>query len=423
MMSPASIAQFIRPGGAEFDLVVIDEASQMRPEEALGTIGRGRQLVVVGDPHQLPPTSFFERIDIPGEDEDEDYVDTESILDLALAVFHPARELRWHYRSRHESLIAFSNKHFYEGKLVVFPSPTPDHADYGIEHHMVEGLYTLRASVNLPEAQAVAEAALQFMATHPDRSLGIATINQAQREILSEEMDRIFARDRHAEAYRARWEKTLEPFFVKNLENVQGDERDVIFISTVYGPEQRGGRVAQRFGPINSAAGHRRLNVLFTRAKEKVVLFSSMQPSDVLPTESSRPGVTILKEYLDYASSGQLDAGVPTSRNPDSDFEVFVANRLRREGFEVVPQGGVAGYFIDLAVRDPRAPQRYLLGVECDGATYHSARSARDRDRLRQEILERKGWKLYRIWSTDWFSNSDREVVKLTRYIHELIGS
>ncbi len=376
---------------------------------------------MVGDPQQLPPTAFFERIDAFDADEDADeYVDNESILDLALSVFHPARELRWHYRSRHESLMAFSNKHFYDGKLVVFPSPAPNHDDYGVEYRKVEGQYTPKAGVNLPEAQAVAEAAVAFMAEYPNRSLSVVTINQAQREIVTEEMDRLFARDRSAEAYRRRWEETLEPVFVKNLENVQGDERDVIFISTVYGPEQPGGRVAQRFGPINSVAGHRRLNVLFTRAKEKVVVFSSMQVSDVIPTETSRPGVAILKHYLDYASSRRLDFGTDTGREPDSDFEMFVADRLGREGFEVVPQVGVAGYFIDLAVKDPRDPQRYLLGIECDGASYHSAKSARARDRLRQEILEQKGWQLYRIWSTDWFGSPDREVAKLSRFIHEL---
>jgi superfamily I DNA and/or RNA helicase len=184
MMSPASLAQFVRPGGAEFDLVVIDEASQMRPEEALGAIGRSHQLVVVGDPQQLPPTSFFERIDLPDEDEmqADEYIDTESILDLALGVFHPARELRWHYRSRQEGLIAFSNEHFYDGTLVVFPSPLAQHRDYGVEYRAVDGIYTPRAGINLPEAQAVAEAAVQFMARYPNRSLGLVTMNQVQRD-------------------------------------------------------------------------------------------------------------------------------------------------------------------------------------------------------------------------------------------------
>jgi very-short-patch-repair endonuclease len=423
MMSPASVAQFVKPGGAEFDLVMIDEASQMKPEEALGAIGRGGQLVVVGDPQQLPPTSFFDRVGIPeeGDDVSEDHIDTESILDMALSVFHPARELRWHYRSRHESLIAFSNHHFYDDKLVVFPSRSGRHENFGVEYRKVDGLYTPKAGVNVREARVVAEAAVEFMARHASRSLGIVTINQAQREILMEEMDRLFARDSRAEAYRRHWDGTLEAFFVKNLENVQGDERAVIFISTVYGPEQPGGRVAQRFGPINTAGGHRRLNVLFTRAREKTVVFSSMEAADVIPTQSSREGVVIMKHYLEYAKSGRLPTGAPSEREPDSDFEVFVAKRLRKEGLEVVAQVGVAGYFIDIAVKDPNDPNRYLLGIECDGATYHSARSARDRDRLRQEILEDRGWALYRIWSTDWFSDPDRETAKLVHYLHGLV--
>ena len=180
--------------------------------------------------------------------------------------------------------------------------------------------------------------------------------------------------------------------------------------------------MAQRFGPINSVSGHRRLNVLFTRAKEKVVVFSSMEPGDVIPTETSRAGVGILKHYLAYASSGQLDLGTPTGRPPDSDFEVFVADRLRTQGFEVVANLGVAGYFIDIAVKDPRNPDRYLLAIECDGATYHSAKSARDRDRLREEILVERGWTVYRIWSTDWFANPERETKKLLRHIQSLMG-
>ena len=422
MMSPASVAQFVQPGGVTFDLVVIDEASQMKPEDALGAIGRCRQCVVVGDPQQLPPTSFFDHLDMSSDDDDQDdAIDNESILDLALSVFRPGRELRWHYRSRHESLIAFSNKHFYDGKLVVFPSPLPRYDDYGVEYHKVDGLYTPKAGVNLLEAQTVAEAAEAFMASFPGRSLGIVTINQAQREVLAEEMDRLFAHNDHAEEYRKRWEGTLEPFFVKNLENVQGDERDVIFISTVYGLEQHGSRVAQRFGPINAATGHRRLNVLFTRAKEKVIIFSSMTSEDIVPTATSRLGVGILKHYLAYARDGRLDPGTPSGRTPDSDFEVFVAHRLCQHGFEVVPQVGVAGYFIDLAVRDPHRLDYYLLGIECDGATYHSAKSARDRDRLRQEILEQMRWNIYRIWSTDWFSDPEREMGKLLQYIQRLI--
>lgn len=420
MMSPASVAQFIPPGAITFDIVIIDEASQMRPEEALGSIARARQLVVVGDPKQLPPTDFFKaRFDQDVEEdsgEEADILDDESILDMSLKVFYPARRLKWHYRSRHESLIAFSNQHFYDNSLTIFPSPNNQ---FAVDYEYIEtGAY--RSGANVPEAMYVAEAAANFMRQYHNLSLGIVTLNQKQQELLLDEMDRLFAFHPELEQYRAARENTLEPFFVKNLENVQGDERDVIFISTVYGPERPGMPVMQRFGPINSRNGHRRLNVLFTRAKERVVIFSSMKSSDIRPSPTSNRGVQVLKEYLEYAQAQRLQIAVTTGREPDSDFEIFVAERLRQHGYEVVPQVGVSGYFIDLAVIDPQRPGTYLLGIECDGATYHSSKAARDRDRLRQEILERLGWKLYRIWSTDWFRNSTTETQKLITYIQKL---
>jgi len=425
MMSPLSVAQFLKPNGLRFDLVVIDEASQMRPEEALGAVARGGQLVVVGDPMQLPPTSFFDRTGRVLDDEidEEELVDNESILDLALAEFRPARELRWHYRSRHESLIAFSNRHFYDDELIVFPSPLdPDRGrrepKLGVYHHFMGGKY--KGHVNIAEAGHVAEAAVAFMAAEPDKSLGIVTLNQPQRDILIEEMDRLVPREPAAARYVERWEETLEPFFIKNLENVQGDERDVIFISTVYGPDAATGVVMNRFGPINGIFGHRRLNVLFTRAKDRVEIFTSMRPSDIKAAEGAQPGVHALKAYLEYAETGRIEVGETTGREFDSEFERLVLARLREKGFEVTPQVGVAGYFIDLAVKHPHR-SGYLLGIECDGATYHSARSARDRDRLRQQVLERLQWNIYRIWSTDWFHNPEEEMRRLLGHIGRLL--
>jgi hypothetical protein len=325
MMSPLSVAQFLKPNRLRFDLVLIDEASQMRPEEALGALARGGQLVVVGDPMQLPPTSFFDRVDRVAEDEleEEEIVDNESILDLALAEFRPSRSLRWHYRSRHESLIAFSNRQFYND-LIVFPSPLDPDRDkrnpkLGVYHHFVAGKY--KGRVNIEEAQNVAEAATAFMAAEPDKSLGIVTLNQTQRDVLLEELERLVPRERSAQQYIERWEDTLEPFFVKNLENVQGDERDVIFISTVYGPDAATGVVKNQFGPINGKYGHRRLNVLFSRAKHRVEIFTSMRPADIRPDEKSQRGIHVLKAYLEYAETGRLDAGSASGREPDSEFE------------------------------------------------------------------------------------------------------
>jgi len=424
MMSPLSVAQSLKPHGVRFDLVVIDEASQMKPEEALGAAARGSQLVVVGDPMQLPPTSFFDRLDRISDDDidEEEIVDNESILDLALAEFRPARSLRWHYRSRHESLIAFSNREFYND-LIVFPSPLDQNRELrspklGVFHHFVAGKY--KGRMNIEEAQKVADAAIEFMTAEPDKSLGIVTLNQAQRDVLLEEIERLIPRERAAQTFVERWQETLEPFFVKNLENVQGDERDVIFISTVYGPDAATGIVMNRFGPVNGVYGHRRLNVLFTRAKERVEIFTSMRPADIKPEERSHRGVHVLKAYLEYAETGRLEGGIATEREPDSEFEEIVRDRLNERGFEVVPQLGVAGYFIDLAVRHPKR-SGYILGIECDGASYHSSRSARDRDRLRQQVLERLQWNIYRIWSTDWFQNPEDELQRLLSHLDRLV--
>jgi len=421
MMSPSSVAQFLPPGGMQFDLVVIDEASQMRPEEAIGAVARGGQLVVVGDQMQLPPTSFFQRIEAQASDDDEEAVDAElasdSILDMALEIFRPHRELIWHYRSRHESLIAFSNKHFYDDRLIVFPSPRPHHRDLGVHYRGVDGTYRGRGG-NIDEVHAVADAAMAFMVRHPNRSLGIVTMNLQQRQLLSDEIERRIVQDERARRFVEAWEATLEPFFIKNLENVQGDERDVIMISTVYGRNQHGS-MHQRFGPTGGQMGHRRLNVLFTRAKEAVELFSSMRSNDVLVGPTTSRGVVALKNYLDFAVTGRVAPGEITGRPPESPFECEVADVLLERGFGVEAQVGVEGYRIDLAVTHPNVPDGYLLGIECDGATYHSAKSARDRDALRQEVLEQLGWTIYRIWSTDWFNDRDSEVRRLLSFIEQ----
>jgi very-short-patch-repair endonuclease len=424
MMSPMSVSQFLDPSGIEFDLVVMDEASQIRPEDALGAIARGKQLVVVGDPMQLPPTSFFEKVDRDEtNDEDPEAADIhdltsqESILDLARGPYQPIRQLRWHYRSQHEGLIAFSNHEFYDDSLVIFPSPRGQHPDFGVKMHPVRGVY--EAGLNRIEGEAVVHAAQLFMKEFPKRSLGIVAINKAQQELMQGLIDQMFAEDLDAENYRLRWEGTLEPVFVKNLENVQGDERDVIFISTVYGKDSSG-NFFQRLGPINGVHGHRRLNVLFTRAKQQVVLFTSMQASDIRLEMNSRLGVKALKGYLAYAQTGRLSTEQLTGKQADSEFETWVMEMLHEAGYETVPQLGVAGYFIDIAVRHPDNRGSFILGVECDGAMYHSARSVRDRDRLRQEVLERLDWNIYRIWSTDWFRNPRIEFEKLQTMLEKL---
>ena len=418
LMSPMTVAQYLTPDAFTFDLVVIDEASQMRPEDALGSIARAKQIVVVGDPQQLPPTSFFKSSGTDDEELEEDF-QAEAIMDMALSTFRPSRILNRHYRSQHESLIAFSNKYFYGDSLVVFPSPVKDPEQLGVRLEYIETRKYISGS-NTDEVEAIVKAATDFMCKHPDRSLGIAAMNKTQADLIEVAMDFVFINNSRAAEYRTKWHDSLESFFVKNLENVQGDERDAIFISTVYGPD-KSGAVMQRFGPINQANGHRRLNVLFTRAKKNMVIFTSLKPNEITISNTSSQGLVALKNFLIYAQSGQLDAGVETHREADSDFEIWVKERLETIGCTVHPQVGVGGYRIDLGVKHPKYPHGYLLGIECDGATYHSSKSARERDVIRQQVLEGLGWRIYRIWSTDWFSNPVREFEKLCDYIKNLL--
>lgn len=407
MMSPMAVAQYLPAGKVHFDIIVMDEASQMRPEEALGAISRGSQLVVVGDPKQLPPTNFFAR---QGGDDDEDSEelslaqDSESILEAAMPLFK-LRRLRWHYRSRHESLIAFSNKAFYESNLVVYPSPHRESAEFGVKFvRVVRGRFVEQR--NIEEAEVVAKAIEHHLLHRPDESLGVVAMNVKQAEQIERALEHLAKQNPALQEARDRNEATEEPLFIKNLENVQGDERDVIYISTTYGPMEIGGTVPQRFGPINGADGWRRLNVLFTRSKKRMQVFASFGASDLLITGTSSRGVQALRDFLHFAESGHMPHIRETERAPDSDFEVAVIEALERHGYRCEPQVGVAGFFIDLAVRDPGQPGRYLMGIECDGAAYHSAKSARDRDRLRQSVLEQLGWRIRRIWSVDWFRNA-----------------
>lgn len=420
MMGPMSAANYLQPGDIEFDLVVMDEASQVKPEDALGVIARGKQIIVVGDPKQLPPTSFFDRAGIDDDDDDTAAVSqTDSILDASLPLFK-MRRLRWHYRSQHESLIAYSNRHFYNSDLVVFPSPNAHAPEYGVKFSFVKNGRFINQH-NIEEARVIARAVALHATNSPDESLGIVAMNSKQREQIERSIDEICREDTQAEAAIDRLRMKSDALFIKNLENVQGDERDVIFISFTYGPGEVDGKVYQRFGPINSDVGWRRLNVLFTRSKKRMHVFSSMRSEDIQVTETSKRGVQALRGFLHFAEKGNMDGlAHHTGKAPDSDFEVSVITALENAGFRCEPQVGVAGFFIDIAVRDPGKQGRYLMGIECDGATYHSAKSARDRDRLRQDVLEGLGWRIRRIWSTDWFSNPDEILEPIVRELNRL---
>jgi hypothetical protein len=425
MMGPQAVAQFLEPGLLHFDLVVMDEASQLRPEQAIGVIARGTQLVVVGDPKQLPPTSFFARMAPPEGDGDSAgqmaIADAESILDVCLSHFQPVRTLRWHYRSRHQSLIAFSNHYFYRGKLVVFPSPHAASATLGLHYHPVaDGVY--ENQMNLVEARCVVDAAVAHILQRPQDSLGIVTLNIRQRDLLAEMLEERLRHLAPAADFNARWDAQGLGLFVKNLENVQGDERDCILISTTFGKPPGAGVVRQNFGPISRQGGWRRLNVLFTRARKSVAVFSSMRPQDILVDGDTPEGTRALRNYLAYADTGVLPLERETGLPPDSDFEIAVMEVLQSHGYEVTPQLGVAGFRIDIAVRHPGHRSGYLAAIECDGASYHSGLSVRDRDRIRQEVLESLGWRnrIWRIWSTDWFRNPLAETGRLLQFLQAL---
>ncbi|MGC2525892.1 MAG: DUF4011 domain-containing protein [Stellaceae bacterium] len=421
MMGPQAVAQYLTPGAMTFDLVIMDEASQLKPEEAIGAIARGAQLVVVGDPKQLPPTSFFSRMNAtPDEAEQYTTTDAESILDVCSSHFHPPRSLRWHYRSQHHSLIAFSNRNFYRGNLIIFPSPYQQNSRLGIHAtYLADAVYDNQTNVR--EAQRVVDAVVEHIDTRADESLGVVTLNIKQRDLIAELLDERLRSVRGADQYREKWGGEGQPLFVKNLENVQGDERDAIIISTTFGKPPNSAAVRQNFGPISRQGGWRRLNVLFTRARRSIAIYTSMRPEDIVVDGSTPDGTKALRDYLEYARSGALTVAEDSEREPDSDFEVAVIDVLRERGYEVTPQLGVAGYRIDLAVKHPDAPGVYLAAIECDGASYHSALSVRDRDRIRQEILESLGWRgrIWRIWSTDWFRTPRQETEKLISFLED----
>lgn len=424
LMSPLSAAMYLDPSLALFDLVIFDEASQIPPWDAIGALGRAKQAIVVGDSKQLPPTSFFSVADSEEDLLDEDLVDMESILDHCISQGMRQLTLNWHYRSRHESLIAFSNHHYYSNRLHVFPAAQNDVPRLGVKwRHVKEGFYDRGGSrTNKAEAREVVDEVIRRLTSNDTtvrhKTIGIVTFSSAQQRCIEDLLDE--ARQKHPDI-----EKFFtgdEPLFVKNLESVQGDERDVMLFSIAYGPDQTG-KVSMNFGPLNRKGGERRLNVAVTRARELLVVFSTLTPEHINLSATAAVGAQHLKTFLDYARRGPqaLAASISlhSERGFESPLEEEIAAAIEQAGWEVHPQVGVAGYRIDLGVVDPEMPGAYILGVECDGASYHSAKTARDRDRIRQSVLEGLGWTIHRVWSTDWWHNRERETEKLLAAIEE----
>ena len=414
MMSPLSVAQYLPAEAAPFDLVIFDEESQITTWDAIGAIGRGRQ-VVVGDPMQLPPTRFFERqLNDPAGGEPAEPGDLDSILDECLAAGIPAIELSWHYRSRHESLIAFANQACYGGRLVTFPSPVTRDSAVSLRH-VADGVYARAgARTNPAEARAVVAETLAVLrdrlAGGAARSVGIVTFNAEQQGLIEDLLDAARREDPALEPFFA--EAAAEPVLVRNLEGVQGEERDIILFSLTYGPDATG-RVAMNFGPLNQAGGERRLNVAVTRARQSLVVFASLRAEQLDLARTAALGVAHLKRFLAFAEQG-LPAGASLPPGgPESLFEAAVAECLRARGWDVRARIGASAVRIDLAVVDPDVPGRFLAGLVCDGVSYRGGACARDRDRLRPAVLEGLGWRLLRVWSPDWWTHPAREADRL----------
>ena len=426
LMSPLSIAQYLPAGHAIFDVVIFDEASQITTWDAVGAIARGRQTIIAGDPKQLPPTNFFERIYTDDEDVSEIEQDMPSILDEVSAAGVPEKMLNWHYRSRDESLITFSNRQYYDNKLVTFPAPSSN--SLAIKFHKVNGTYARgKGRFNQKEAKAVVRAVKERLKEwlklcESERpTLGVITFNSQQQKLILDLLDNYRRNNEELEWYFG--DEREEPVIVKNLENIQGDERDIILFSVTFGPGDDGS-IAMNFGAINPPGGERRLNVAITRARKEFHVFSSIHSDQVDLNRTRSKGVSDLKKFLDYAERGPValrshDQG---SHGPaENIFEEAVASAVRAKGWEIRTQIGESGFRIDLGVIHPDFAGRYIAGIECDGATYHSSATARDRDRVRQSILEGLGWTIFRVWSTDWFHDQHSITSKLDKALNDLL--
>lgn len=420
LMSPLSVSQYLEVA-PQFDIVIFDEASQIQPWDAIGSMSRGKQVIVVGDSKQLPPTSFFSN---SGEDDDDEKIDSESVLEMFGTMF-PELLLRWHYRSRSESLIAFSNHHIYRNRLHTFPSS--DTNDSKVSINVISDSYYDRgkSKTNRKEGEAVVKEIFRRLKdTSSSNSIGVVTFSSTQSNMIEDLIDEKLSKSTEYEQFFN--PNNDEYVFVKNLESVQGDERDVILFSIGYGKD-RNGIINKNFGPLNNSGGERRLNVAVTRAREEVQIFSNFRAREFDTSTSKSEGLSLLKEYMAYAEEGHESLFKRQQYDDHDDFESpfeeEVAISLRQKGWIVKTQIGVGGYRVDLGVVHPDNHGQFLAGVECDGARYHSAKSARDRDILRQSVLEGLGWNILRIWSTDWWHDKKRVIDTVIKELNKLLES
>lgn len=418
LMSPISVAQYLDISNQKFDLVIFDEASQMPTSEAVGAIARGKNVIVVGDPKQMPPTSFFSSNYV--DEENIEMEDLESILDDCLALSMPSKYLLWHYRSKHESLISFSNAQFYDNKLLTFPSP--DDLSSKVSFVSIEGYYDKgKSRQNMKEAESIV-GEIERRLTDPKLSkfsIGVVTFSSAQQSLIDDLLNERFKTDPELETAAL---DRHEPLFIKNLENVQGDERDIILFSIGYGPDQNG-KISLNFGPLNREGGWRRLNVAVSRARYEMIIYSTLHADQIDPNRTSSEGVMGLKAFLNFAEKGQC-AIIPKKQNTNlraSDFENMVARALEEKGFKVHTNIGFSGYRVDLGIVNPTNPSEYVLGILCDGQNYRSARTALDREVVQRNALSMLGWNIYQIWSTDWWTNPEAILNGVLEYIKQIL--
>lgn len=420
MMSPLSVSYFLEADTYKFDMVIFDEASQIFPQDAIGAIFRGAQVIIAGDSKQLPPTNFFSTstnndMDFDSDDDDEEEIISDSILEEATNTI-PNRSLLWHYRSRYEDLISFSNREIYGNKLVTFPSSKINEADTGVEYIYVKnGVYENRC--NKEEADKCVQLIEQHIKKYPKRSLGIIAFSESQQSAIEDAVHEF--RKKHHEYEDFFNEEQEEAFFIKNLENVQGDERDTIIFSICYGKNAQG-RMYMRFGPLGHQGGERRLNVAVTRAKYNIKLVGSIQPEDIDLNKTKSEGVRMLRSYIEFASRRTWDAISLKHAHGLYETDVFcesVAGFLEERGYKVKKHVGSSDYTVDIAIEHPNISGAYIAGIECDGDSYYHARTVRDRDHLRSAVMERMGWKMYRVWSTEWIQNEQEAKRKLIKFI------
>lgn len=416
LMSPISVAQYLDMNRPLFDLVIFDEASQMPTCEAVGAIARGSNIIVVGDPKQMPPTDFFSTNTY--DDSNADKEDLESILDDCLALSMPSKYLLWHYRSKHESLIAFSNVKYYENKLLTFPSP--DDLATKVIYRNINGVYDRGQSrQNRAEAEAIIEEIERLLSDNknPRQSIGVVTFNSNQQSLIEDLLNDLFRKKPHLEEAAM---NCAEPVFIKNLENVQGDERDIILISVGYGPDKQG-RIALNFGPLNREGGWRRLNVAVSRARYEIKIFSTLRSDQIDLNRTSAEGVAGLKAFLEYAEKGRnaLPHKSDTENQTRDKLVVSIAEELKSRGYNVRTNIGCSGYKIDIGVIDPENPDKYILCIICDGYNYNMARTARDREITQFDVLKMLGWKLCRVWAMEWWENRPATIDSIIKAISD----